>query len=77
MANNPVVSPVAVGKTPTVGSADMPVNGNFTGPDAMGVLNDLPPMVESGLSASPLVAVNGVNQNKLGIQGGQSPKTHG
>lgn len=43
----------------------------------MGVLNDLPPMVESGLAASPLMATNGTKQNKLGIQGSASPKTHG
>lgn len=77
MANNPAVSPVAIGKTPATGSATNPVNGNFTGPNALGVLNDLPPMVTSGLDASPLIAVNGVDQNKLGIQGGASPKTHG
>ena len=77
MANNPVLSPVAVGKTPTTGTADSPVNANFTGPNAMGVLNDLPPMVVSGLEASPLIATNGTDQNKLGIQGAASPKTHG
>lgn len=78
MANNPIVSPVAIGATPAVGSLEAPVNANFTGPNAMGALNDLPPMVESGLAASPLVASNGTNQNRLGIQGGgASPKTHG
>ncbi len=77
MANNPVVSAVAIGKTPSVGSVDAPVNGNFTGPNAMGVLNDVPPMVLSGLEAAPLIAQNGTKQNKLGIQGAESPKTHG
>lgn len=43
----------------------------------MGVLNDLPPTVESGLAFAPFVAINGTDQNKLGIQGAQSPKTHG
>ena len=77
MANDPNVSPVAIGKTPSVGSAVRPVNANFTGPNSMGVLNDLPPMVTSGLAFAPLVAINGTNQNKLGIQGAVSPKTHG
>ena len=53
------------------------MNAHFTGPNAMGVLNDLPPMVSSGLEASPLIATNGTDQNKLGIQGAVSPKTHG
>lgn len=77
MANNPAVSPVAIGATPAAGSLETPVNANFTGPNSMGILNALPPMVASGLAAAPLIATNGTNQNKLGIQGGASPKTHG
>lgn len=77
MANNPIVPAPATGKTPTTGTLTSPVNGNFTGPNAMGILNALPPMVESGFDFLPLIATNGTNQNKLGIQAGKSPKTHG
>ncbi len=77
MANNPVVAAVAIGKTPVTGTLTSPVNVNFTGPNAMGVLNALPPMVASGGDFLPLIATNGTNQNKLGIQGATSPKTHG
>jgi hypothetical protein len=77
VANDPNVSPVAIGKTPATGTLAAPVNANFTGPNSMGVLNDVPPLVASGLNAAPLVAINGTNQNKLGVQGGESPKTHG
>lgn len=77
MGSSPVVPAVAIGKTPSSGTLAAPVNANFTGPNAMGVLNDLPPVVSSGLEFSPFVAINGTDQNKLGIQGLQSPKTHG
>ena len=76
MANNPNPK-TATGPTPAVGTLAVPCNQNFTGPNAMGVLNDLPPVVQSGLAFAPFVAKNGTDQNKLGIQGGVSPKTHG
>lgn len=69
--------PVATGPTPATGTLASPVNANFTGPNAMGELNDLPPVVQSGLDFAPFVAINGTQTNKLGIQGGESPKTHG
>ena len=63
--------------TPQVGTAAKAVNSMFSGPDHLGTLNDVPPLVHSGIEAAPLIAINGVNTPKLGIAGPESPKTHG
>jgi hypothetical protein len=43
----------------------------------MGLLNDVPPLVASGVESTPLVAVTGIFPPRLGIEGPESPKTHG
>src|SRR5207245_10143361 len=60
-----------------MGTSSVPVNISFTGPDASGVLNDLPPMVAIGLEFAPLVAINGTNQNKLDRKSTRLNSSHG
>jgi hypothetical protein len=67
--------PNLTGGAPTLGTAGRPPNAQFSGPNADGILNDVPP--QFGLGPAPLIAVNGVDTPKLGAGGGTSPKTHG
>lgn len=60
---------------PTLGSQAKPVNASFSGPNGGGVLVDVPP--QFGLGPAPLISINGVDAPKLGIEIGQSPKSHG
>jgi hypothetical protein len=75
VANNP--NKIPLGPTPALGTLSAPVNGMFLGPNVLGQLFDVPPVVQSGLAAAPFVAITGVQTGKLGISGQESPKTHG
>ncbi len=74
MSNNPRQIP-RIGETPVSGTFDNPVNGLFTGPDAQGFLDDLPP--QSGFGAGANKVVTAVGPPKLGLGTEVSPKTHG
>jgi hypothetical protein len=53
-----------------------PVNVMFTGPDAQGFLDDLPPLFNTN-PGMPNEVVTGIGPPKLGLGTEVSPKTHG
>jgi hypothetical protein len=61
--------------TPVSGTAAAPVNAIFTGPNAQGFLEDLPPKIGDGTDAN--FVHTGLGPPKLGLGTEVSPKTHG